>query len=111
MKRTVISYKVRPDTAAVNEELIRSVFDELAQVGPTNVSYTAFALEDGVSFVHVVEVDESDNPIPALTSFKRYTEAVLERCQEQPVVNQAREIGTYRGSGSAASKPSPQPHR
>jgi hypothetical protein len=42
MKRTVISYQVRPETAAVNEELIRGVFNELAQ-----------------------------NPIPALTSFKR----------------------------------------
>ena len=111
MKRTVISYRVRPETAAVNEELIGRVFDELVQVGPANVSYTAFALEDGVSFLHVVEVDEGDNPIPALASFKRYTEAVLDRCQEQPVVNQAREIGTYRSSGWASSKPSPQPHR
>ena len=108
MKRTVISYKVRPETAAVNEELIRGVFDELTQIEPANVSYTAFALEDGVSFVHVVEVDEGDNPIPALTSFKRYTEAVLDRCQEQPVVNQAREIGTYRGSAREPGAPSPQ---
>jgi hypothetical protein len=78
---------VRPETAAVNEQLIRGVFDELAQAEPANVRYRAFALDDGVSFLHVVEVEEGDNPIPALPSFKRYSEAVLERCHEQPVVN------------------------
>jgi hypothetical protein len=95
MTRTVISYKVRPETAAVNEELIRSVFDELAQLAPDNLRYTALLLEDGTSFMHIVEVEEGENPVPALTSFKRYTEAVLERCQEPPVVNQAREVGAY----------------
>jgi hypothetical protein len=96
MKRTIISYTVRPATAKVNEELIRDVFDELAEVEPENVRYTAYALEDGVSFLHLVEVKDGENPIPDLASFKRYTEAVLERCQQQPVVNQAREVGTYR---------------
>jgi hypothetical protein len=99
MKRTVISYTVRPETAKVNEELIRGVFDELAQVEPENVRYTAYALEDGVSFVHIVEVEHGENPIPDLASFKRYTEGVLERCQQQPVVSQAREVGAYRGKG------------
>jgi hypothetical protein len=28
MRRTVISYKVRPETAAVNEELLRDMLDE-----------------------------------------------------------------------------------
>jgi hypothetical protein len=99
MKRTVISYKVRPETAAVNEELIRGVFDELAHVAPENMNYTALLLEDGVSFVHLVEVEEGENPVPPLASFKRYAEAVRERCQEPPAVNQAREVGAYRPGG------------
>jgi hypothetical protein len=102
MTRTVVSYKVRPETSSVNEDLIRGVFAELAQLQPENVRYTAFALEDGVSFIHVVEVEDGDNPIPALPSFKRYTEAVLERCQEPPIVNQAREIGAYGRARSQA---------
>jgi hypothetical protein len=96
MKRTVVSYTVRPETAKVNEELIRGVFDELAQVEPANVRYTAYALDDGVSFLHIVEVEDGENPIPDLASFKRYSEAVLERCQQQPLVNRAREVGAYR---------------
>jgi hypothetical protein len=77
MRRTVISYRVRPETAAVNEELLRGVFDELARVEPD----------------------------------KRYNEAVLERCEEQPAISQAREIGAYPGSGSQPSAPSQQPER
>ena len=111
MRRTVISYKVRPETAAVNEELLRGVFVELARVEPDNVRWTALVLEDGVTFIHTVEVVHGENPIPALTSFKRYNEAVLERCEEQPAVSQAREIGAYRGSGSQPSAPSQQPER
>jgi hypothetical protein len=95
MKRTMVSYKVRPETAAANEELVRAVFDELARAAPENVRYTAFVLEDGVSFVHIVDVEDGDNPIPGLTAFKRYANAVLERCEEQPVVNRARAIGMY----------------
>lgn len=111
MRRTVISYKVRPETAEVNEELLRGVFDELARVKPDNVRWTAFVLEDGVTFIHTVEVVHGENPIPALTSFKRYNEAVLERCEEQPAVSQAREIGAYQGSGSQPSARSQQPER
>ena len=111
MRRTVISYKTRPDTAAVNEELLRSVFDELARVKPDNVRWTALVLEDGVTFIHTVEVEHGENPTPALDSFKRYSEAVLERCEQQPAVNEAREIGAYRGPGSEPSTPSRQRER
>jgi len=55
-----------------------------ARVGPDNVRWTALVLEDGVTFMHTVEVEaRRENPIPTLTSFKRYNEAVLERCEEQ----------------------------
>jgi hypothetical protein len=96
MKRTMVTYKVRPEAAAVNEELIRGVFGELAQAEPQNVRYTAFVLGDGVTFVHIVEIEDGENPIPQLGSFKRYTEAVLERCEDQPVVTEPRVVGTYR---------------
>jgi hypothetical protein len=109
MRRTLISYTVRAETAALNEELIRAVFDELARVRPENVRYTALVLDDGVSFTHIVEVRDGVNPIPELASFKRYTEAVLERCQEPPVVNQAREIGAYEGLPAGPRKASRQP--
>jgi hypothetical protein len=95
MRPTIITYKVRPESAAVNEKLIRAVFDELAHAAPDNVRYTVFALGDEVSFVHIVEVEGGENPLPGLMSFKRYTESVLERCQEPPSVNEAREVGSY----------------
>jgi hypothetical protein len=96
MRRTMISYKVRPEAAEDNERLIRGVFDELSEAAPENVRYVALVLEDGVSFVHLVEVEDGDNPIPELSSFKRYSESVVERSEAAPVVNQARAVGSYR---------------
>lgn len=110
MRRTIISYQVHPEAAAVNEQLIRGVFDELARLRPENVCYRAVVLDDGLSFMHIVEVERGENPIPALASFKRYSEAVLERCQEPPIVNQAREIGAYRRSGSEPRKRDTRAH-
>ena len=53
MKRVMVRYKVKPDRAAENEELIRAVYDELAQTKPSGFRYATFQLDDGVSFVHL----------------------------------------------------------
>jgi hypothetical protein len=90
----MIRYKVWPDQAALNEQLIRGVFEELRELEPAAFRYEVFVLDDGVSFVHIVEYEDGTNPLPGMTSFKRYTAAVRERCEEQPVVTEVREIGS-----------------
>ncbi len=57
MTRTMVRYKVRPDQAALNEELIRGVFEELRELRPETLSYQVFVLDDGVSVVHIVEYE------------------------------------------------------
>jgi hypothetical protein len=58
------------------------------------VRYSAFVLADGVSFVHVVQV-EGENPVPELEAFKRYSAEVRERIDGEPVVSDATVIGSF----------------
>jgi hypothetical protein len=94
MTRRMVRYRVRPADAALNEELVRGVFAELRELRPEGLRYSAFVLDDGVSFVHIVEHEDGANPLPEMQSFKRYTATVRERCEEQPVVSELREIGS-----------------
>jgi hypothetical protein len=100
MTRTMVRYRVRPDQAAVNEELIRGVFEELRRLRPPGFRYHVFVLDDGVSYVHVVEHEPGANPLPGLAAFRRYTAEVRERCEEEPVVSGLREVGLFSGAGT-----------
>jgi hypothetical protein len=98
MRRVMVRYKVKPEQAAENEELVRAVYDELHRTEPAGLRYATFQLEDGVTFVHLasVETDAGPNPLTGLESFKRFQAGVAERCDEPPVATAAREIGSFR---------------
>jgi hypothetical protein len=93
MTKTMVRYTVRSEQAALNEELIRAVFAELRELEPADFRYQVLVLDDGVSFVHVVEYDDGANPLPGLASFRRYIAEVRERCEDQPIVTEVREVG------------------
>jgi hypothetical protein len=90
----MVQYTVRPEQAALNEELIRGVFAELHELAPPAFQYEVFVLDDGASFLHIVEHEQGANPLPAMASFKRYAAGVRERCVAPPVVSQMRAIGS-----------------
>ncbi|MDP9256893.1 MAG: antibiotic biosynthesis monooxygenase [Actinomycetota bacterium] len=98
MRRVMVRYKVKPEQAAENEELVRAVYDELHRTEPAGLRYATFQLEDGVTFVHLasVEGDAGQNPLTGLESFKRFQAGVADRCDEPPVVTATREIGSFR---------------
>lgn len=95
MSRVMVRYKVKPDQAERNEELVRAVYEELASAQPAGLRYATLALADGVSFVHLAET-ANGNPLSGLESFKRFQEGIGERCDEPPVVAEVREVGSYR---------------
>jgi Antibiotic biosynthesis monooxygenase len=103
MRQVMVRYKVKPDRAAENEQLVRGVYEELAHDEPPGLQYATFRLDDGVTFVHLaVTEDEATNPLTNVEAFKRFQQNIADRCDEQPVVTELREIGSYRlvGSGS-----------
>jgi hypothetical protein len=95
MKHVVVRYKVKPDRAAENEELVRAVYAELHQTRPAGLEYATYQLDDGVSFVHVASTEDGQNPLPEVQAFKRFQENIDDRCDEKPVVSSVRELGSY----------------
>jgi len=98
MKHVIVRYKVKPERAAENEELVRAVYAELDQEKPAGLHYATFKLDDGVSFIHLAANDAEDgrNPLSDVEAFKRFQENIGDRCEEGPVVSSLREIGSYR---------------
>ena len=99
MKQVMVRYKVKPDRAQENEELVRAVYAELQRTTPAGLRYATFQLEDGVSFVHVAQTEEGQNPLTEVAAFREFQKEVGERCEEPPVVAELREIGSYRFFG------------
>ena len=99
MKRTVVRYRTKPETAQENDRLIQAVFQELRAKSPDGVRYLALRLSDG-SFIHFSTVDsDCANPIPQLEAFRSFQAGVKERCSESPQVSDAIIVGNYRMLG------------
>ncbi len=94
--RIMVSYHVHPDQAALNEELVRGVYEELEQSAPDGFHYATFVKDDGVSFVHIASHKDDDSPLLDLAAFQAFQAGIKDRCQEPPVRVDLREIGSYR---------------
>jgi Antibiotic biosynthesis monooxygenase. len=99
MRQLMVRYKVKPDRAEENEELVRAVYEELRSTAPAGLRYATFQLEDGVSFVHIAATEEGQNPLADIEAFQEFQKEVKDRCAEPPVVAELREIGSYRFFG------------
>jgi len=98
MNTVVVRYEVKPDRAEENAELVRAVYAELAEVRPPGFRYRTLRLEDGVTFVHIAETDESaEAPLTGLDSFRRFQAGIGERCVSGPQPSRAEEIGVFEG--------------
>ena len=95
MSEVVVRYRVKPDRVAENERLIERVYAELAESDPGGLRYATFRLEDGVSFVHVASVEAEQNPLGSIAAFAEFTRDIAERCDEPPVAQDARLVGSY----------------
>jgi hypothetical protein len=92
----MVRYKVKPDQVARNEELVRAVYEELHHSRPDGIRYATFRLEDGVTFVHVAQIEVPENPLDELETFQEFGRDIRARCDEPPVVTDLHEIGAFR---------------
>ena len=95
MRHVMVRYKVKPDRAAENEELVRGVYDELHRTEPAGLRYATFQLDDGVSFVHLASTEDGHNPLPEVKAFQRFQQNIADRCHEAPVLTDLRKIGSF----------------
>jgi hypothetical protein len=96
MRYVMVRYRIKPDRVAENEALVRGVYDELARTQPAGFRYATLKLPDGVSFVHIAEAEEGQNPLSAVAAFQTFQEGMGERCDEPPAVTELTAIGSYR---------------
>jgi hypothetical protein len=98
MKRIMVRYRVKPDQAGENQRYVEQVFAELQRTAPVGLRYATFKAGDDVSFVHIasIETENGDNPLPTLPAFQAFQAGIRERCDEQPVVTDLDEVGSYR---------------
>ena len=97
MRQVMVRYKVKPDQARRNEELVRAVYEELREAQPSGFRYATYKLDDGVSFVHIAryDSDQSGNPLAEIVAFARFQQGINERCEESPVVTELSEVGSF----------------
>jgi hypothetical protein len=93
MRRVVVRYRVKPDQAERNEQLVRAVYEELHRADPAGFRYRTLRLADGVTFVHIAEGDGS--VLPELAAFQEFQRDIAERCDEPPHVLEATEVGSF----------------
>lgn len=96
MKTVMVRYKLKPESVADNEGLIKQVFVQLARDKPPGMRYQVFKQADGVSFVHLSAFDNPEgNPLTQLESFKAFTAGIKERCVEMPEAAELQQLGRY----------------
>jgi len=97
MKRIMVRYTVKPEHAALNAELVRSVYEELDRDQPAGLRYATFVLDDGLTFMHIAFHDqEASGSLTSLPAFQRFRERLGERCDAPPVSTGLDEVGSFR---------------
>jgi hypothetical protein len=92
----IIRYKIKPTQVARHEELDRAVHDELARSRPAGLRYATFRLDDGVSFLHLVqEAEDATDSLPSVAAFNEFRADLRERCDEVPVRAELTIVGAY----------------
>jgi hypothetical protein len=96
MRSVIVRYRTKPEFADENARLVRAVFAALADAHPAGIRYTTYVLADGVSFVHVANIDDgANNPLNHVDAFAAFQKDIKTRCVEPPVVTEVTIVGSY----------------
>jgi hypothetical protein len=93
----MVRYQIKPEAVADNEALVGAVFKALHAQRPAGLRYACFKLDDGLSFMHLVDADDAaaSQALTALAAFKDFTAGLAQRCEHAAVRTELTEIGSY----------------
>jgi hypothetical protein len=97
MESVMVTYKVKPERVAENEEFVKAVYEELHQINDPDIHYATFKLDDGQTFVHIASFTSAEKQ-PVLTgskAFKAFQENLGERCEVPPNPQKLNQVGAY----------------
>jgi len=98
MSRRMVTYRVKDGRAEDNAAYVREVMADLEARSTTGVTYDVFLLEDGVTFLHVVDEEGDGGKVQVSEAFQRFTATLMEdRCANDPELHQMTLVGRYSG--------------
>ncbi|MEN0053381.1 MAG: hypothetical protein AAGC65_06915 [Mucilaginibacter sp.] len=76
MKVVRVQYTTRPEFAAVNQQNITAIVNELKMLNHSGIKYTAWLLPDSKTFMHFdqFENEEAHQILQELLSFKKFAD-------------------------------------
>lgn len=96
MKHTMVTYTVKPGQEERNAELVRAVFDELADAQPLGFRYAVFQVPGSGDFLHLYTDEGSPTGVQALRSFQAFAAEAQDRHGQPPTITSPVLIGDYR---------------
>jgi hypothetical protein len=96
MRTVIVRYKLKSGRTEENEALVRAVYEELAETQPSGLRYATVRQDDGLSFLHMAQMEDGNNPLTEVGAFKRFSENIGERCEEPPVVTNVELVGSFK---------------
>ena len=98
MTARMVTYRVKDGRADENTAYVRDVMADLAARSAEGVTYSVYLLEDGVSFLHVVDEQVDDGALQVSEAFQRFTATLVEdRCANTPELHRMTLVGSYSG--------------
>jgi hypothetical protein len=98
MTARMVTYRVKEGRAEENAAYVREVMAELASREADGVSYAVYLLEDGVTFLHVVDELVDEGALQVSEAFRRFTSTLLDdRCAGTPELHRMTLVGRYSG--------------
>jgi hypothetical protein len=97
----MVRSKVKEENVADVQAALEKVFQAIEQAQPAGVRYAATRLSDGVTFVALLEVENSedprrDNPLLALPAYAELRENLKQWYAEPSAVEHMTVVGSYR---------------
>jgi hypothetical protein len=98
MTARMVTYTVKDGRTEENTKYVREVMSDLGARSTEGVTYSVYLLEDGVSFVHVVDEAGEGGKLQVSEAFQRFTSTLVEdRCADTPQLHQMTLVGSYSG--------------
>ena len=98
MTARMVTYRVKDGRADENAAYVRDVMADLAARAAEGVTYSVYQLDDGVTFLHVVDELVDEGALQASEAFQRFTATLLEdRCAATPELRTMTLVGRYAG--------------
>ena len=83
MTARMVTYRVKDGRADENAAYVRDVMADLAARETEGVTYSVYLLDDGVTFLHVVDEEGDGGKVQVSEAFQRFTATLLEdRCAD-----------------------------